>query len=446
MKRRKKKRNNLVLAFIVLVVTMSLGYAFLNTDLTISGTGKITASSWNVFFDNIQVTTGSVSLSTGDSAPTIEPTNKTTVSYIITLKEPGEFYEFTVDVKNTGTIDAMIGTITSKMNGTEINGTNPLPAYLDYNISYPSGVFIESNHLLSANSTETFKIRLEFRTDIDPSDLPTSGATLAFDYGINYIQADDNAIPVPASRFAQDSWDTIIFNAVQNHFDNYHIGDTKTIELGNNLGTHTIRVANKSRPLECHTSTFSKTACGFVLEFVDIITIRGINSTSTIVGGWPVSEMRSYLNDVNDPTSMINSLPEILRNSIISTQVISGHEYGVSSNYESYDKIYLLSVHEIWKDRDNQLTAGLNIKDTSYDSTRQLDYYEELGITDIRYSNAIKYYNGTAYHAWLRSPSINGNNMQGLISNNGSYGYANAIGAYGVSPAFRLGITENETT
>ena len=190
--RKKKKRNNFILALIVIVVSMSLGYAFLNTDLTINGTSKIPANSWNIYFDNIQITSGSVELSSGDSAPVINPSNLTNIDYIISLKEPGDFYEFTVDVINDGTIDAMIGTISNKMNGTEISSTNPLPSYLNYSITYEDNFSIEEKHLLAANSTETYKVRLEYRTDIDPSDLPNSGATLPLSYSVNYIQADES--------------------------------------------------------------------------------------------------------------------------------------------------------------------------------------------------------------------------------------------------------------
>ena len=193
-KMRQKKKNKLALVLIVLIATLGLGYAFLQTDLTINGTGKIAGSNWNIYFDNIQVTSGSATLQTGDSAPTINPTTLTDITYTITLKEPGEFYEFTVDVVNAGTLNAMVGTITKKINGTEISTTNPLPAYLNYAVTYSDDTSIEDNHLLSAGDTETYKVRLAFRTDINPSDLPTAGATLTLSFGVNYAQADENAV------------------------------------------------------------------------------------------------------------------------------------------------------------------------------------------------------------------------------------------------------------
>lgn len=191
---RSRKRDNLKLILVFLLLSVSLGYAFIKTDLTINGTSKINATNWNVYFDNVQITAGSVTLSEGDSIPTINSTTLTDITYVITLKEPGDFYEFTVDVVNDGTLDAMIGTITNKLNNVDIT---TLPTYMNYSVTYSDGGTIQQNHLLAASTTETYKVRIEYRTDIDPSDLPSIQQTNVFNFGISYIQADDNATSIP---------------------------------------------------------------------------------------------------------------------------------------------------------------------------------------------------------------------------------------------------------
>ena len=62
-----------------------------------------------------------------------------------------------------------------------------------------------------------------------------------------------------------------ILKKINYKFKKYNVGDTKEIDMGT-YGTHTLRIANKSTPSECSTEGFSQTACGFVLEFQDIIT------------------------------------------------------------------------------------------------------------------------------------------------------------------------------
>ena len=108
---------------------------------------------------------------------------------------------------------------------------------------------------------------------------------------------------VETVSFAGDSWDTIVSAVQAGSTENYHVGDTKEVDMGT-FGTHTIRVANTSTPAECSTAGFSQTACGFVLEFANIITSRNMNSTNTNAGGWPATSMRTYVN--ND---IYNALP-----------------------------------------------------------------------------------------------------------------------------------------
>ena len=87
-------------------------------------------------------------------------------------------------------------------------------------------------------------------------------------------------------NFSTDDWETII-DAIREENDGvYNVGDTKEIDLGS-YGKHTLRIANKSTPSECSNTNFSQSACGFVLEFVDIITLHKMNDTAINVGGWP---------------------------------------------------------------------------------------------------------------------------------------------------------------
>ena len=124
----------------------------------------------------------------------INPSKNTEVTYNVTLTKPGDFYEFTVDVKNYGSIDGMIDRVTSKLNNMEI-GT--LPAYLDYSVTYSDGVSIVPKHKLDAGDSETYKVRIEFKKDIDVSDLPTTPQNLSLAFSVTYAQKDNTAIEIP---------------------------------------------------------------------------------------------------------------------------------------------------------------------------------------------------------------------------------------------------------
>ena len=270
---------------------------------------------------------------------------------------------------------------------------------------------------------------------------------------------------VEVGEFGKDSWETIVA-AVKQAYENgeeypYNVGDEKTINLGTTLGTHTIRIANKTK---CSTldaegkSVTSKTACGFVLEFADIITNHNMNGTnsssSTNVGGWPASEMRKYINDIdasdNTDGVIYNALPDALKRGIIETDVVSSHgsddegTIGENKNFGSTDKLYLLSAYEVWE-------SNLGGYDTSATNTitRQLDYYAEYkgidsngaeytGVSTSNYGGAIKYSGTTASNWWLSSAVTYSDRYFCRVGDTGRWNDEDSYNSYGVSPAFRL--------
>ena len=260
-----------------------------------------------------------------------------------------------------------------------------------------------------------------YLTDNEYTNLPFGGYIHA-----KVVQSDS----VDPVSFSSDSWETINFAILSGNTSKYNVGDTKEIDMGS-LGTHTLRIANKSTPAECSQSGFSQTACGFVLEFADIITKRVMNSSSTNVGGWPETSMRTYVN--ND---IYNALPSDLKDIIIDTTVVSGHgSTSGESNFTSIDKLYLLSAHEVWSDgTSNQVSSY----DTAYNNTRQLDYYSNLGVTTNKYSGAIKKNNGSGANWWLRTKH-NYNNVYFQVDTGGDWSNPYTSSSYGVSPAFRIG-------
>ena len=246
---------------------------------------------------------------------------------------------------------------------------------------------------------------------------------------------------LPTKSFEEEtSWKTIASNA-KNCVDNpdscaYEVGQTKTIEMGT-LGTHTLRIANMSTPDDCNTEGFSQSACGFVVEFTDIITMHNMNPSGEYngktyqygwnKGGWPASSMYTYLN--ND---IYNALSDDLKGVIKDTVTVSGHGSDDTDNFTSTDKLYLLAPKEIYTDWSDQY-------DTAKEKTRQLDYYKNMGVTTSNCSGAIKKNNGTT-DWWLLRPALSSYGS-GFCSVN-HYGDWNDSGANvtnGVSPAFRIG-------
>ena len=230
----------------------------------------------------------------------------------------------------------------------------------------------------------------------------------------------------PPKNFSTDDWETIIDVIREGDGSEYAVGSTKEVNLGT-YGTHILRVANTSTPSECSTTGFSQTACGFVLEFADVITTHKMNDTNTNVGGWPSTSMRTFVN--ND---IYNAIPDEIKNEIIDTTVISGHGKSNTENFTSTDKLYLLSTAEVWA----QGSSNTISDDAARDVTRQLDYYKNLGTSTTNRSGAVK---KSGYAWWLRVANSSDNNNFYRVNNRGDWSNNNASTTNGVSPAFRLG-------
>ncbi len=234
--------------------------------------------------------------------------------------------------------------------------------------------------------------------------------------------------PSEPNSFSTDSWPTIINAVKNNNISKYNVGDTRTIDMGT-YGTHTLRIANTSTSSECSTSGFSQTACGFVLEFADIITTHNMND-SGYNNGWSSSSMRTFVN--ND---IYNALPSDLKNGIINTTVISGYNSSSTTNLISNDKLYLLSTSEVWtQGTSNKITNATN------DSTRQLDYYKNLEVSTTKGSGAIKKNGTDSAIWWLRTSTYYSPYSPFVVFNDGSWASEfDSSYVFGVSPAFRIG-------
>ena len=124
----------LVLGIVMVsVFTLSIAYAAMSTVLEIHGNSEVVASSWDIHLENVKVKNGSVSANT----PSVSGTSS--VGFDIELNTPGEYYEFTVDVVNDGSIDAMIDSVVKTP---EL--TSEQAKYIKYEITYENGESIST--------------------------------------------------------------------------------------------------------------------------------------------------------------------------------------------------------------------------------------------------------------------------------------------------------------
>ena len=179
----------------VCVFTLTVAYAALNAVLTIQGSAQVSSADWDVHLANPRVTNGSVTT----TVPTL--TTGKSLTFSTTLNMPGDFYEFTVDVVNSGSIDAMIEKVTKTPELTVDQAK-----FLKYEVSYANGESVANKQAIAAGVTMPIKVRVEYRNDLVASDLPTGQVQLTLGLVLDYIQSDgtgttvkDNGVYKPVS-------------------------------------------------------------------------------------------------------------------------------------------------------------------------------------------------------------------------------------------------------
>lgn len=408
---RNKKYIYLIIIIILLLAIFAISYAWFNTVVSGNDSAKIN-----------KVVTGKLELSYND-------TNEIYLENAV----PGDSFTKEINVKNTGNMETSYNLVWQELTNEIINDELVIEATCQK---------IDSDGVVDGTCDSISQTPVK-RNSIKRNILIESGVTHKYIIKVTFIDTGSNQNynknkvfngklgieeykELTSVSFAEDSWKTISSLVEIGDTSNYKVGDTKEIDLGS-YGTHTVRIANKSTPSECSTEVFSQTACGFVVEFQDIITTSKMNTAYSNTGGWNNAEMNTFIN--ND---IYNALPNELKEIIIDTIVVSSYGKNDTANFTTTNKLYLLAPKEIYTDY-------TETTDTAKDLTRALDYYNGKGVTMNSYANAIKYNNSTATWWWLRNvPSSNsgnffGVNVTGILNNN----YAHFVG--GVSPAFRIG-------
>ena len=167
----KKKKNNRIKMLLILLLALSIGFALLTTVLKINGSARFAQQSWDVYWANPQVTEGSKSM----VKPTIEDdganSKKAKASWNVTFELPGEYYEFTIDAVNAGTLNA-------KITGIDTTVTPTLPEYISYTVV-------------------TYKVRIEYlvdEMDADTINAMNSDVSLTYNFGVTYTKSTESGM------------------------------------------------------------------------------------------------------------------------------------------------------------------------------------------------------------------------------------------------------------
>jgi type IV pilus assembly protein PilA len=297
-----------------------------------------------------------------------------------------------------------------------------------------SGSLTYKNNLLTGGCIVIGDYAVSFGIDGGISDTKKGNCD---DYVINSgNEPTEPSVPEPVS-FATDSWETIKKAINEDNTDLYNIGDTKEVEIDlngdgeiNETESFTVRLSNKTfEGCDTEENGFSQTACGFVFEFIDTIGDNHyMNNSSTNNGGWPNSGIYPYLNDddsTNDIVSVYEKLPSNLKNVISDTYTVSGHGQYNSNNFISTNKLYLLSLQEVF--------GNNSAYDTASSNTKQLEYYGIQNSTKIKKTTS-----DVSNSWWLRAANSYWSHAFFYVGSTGSSESSSATNLNGIAPAFRI--------
>lgn len=189
MNKKRYIQNTLIIALGIAITCLSVVYAAYDTNLAITGQTTIKKANWSVHLENPQKTANTTD-SVQESIPLSINEDGLELSFAVALK-PSETYEFTVDVKNSGTFDAKLSSysLTAKDNGNPISITDGTNTYTDNYLQYEIiGVTQDEDLLAGQSSTKTIRITA----------LPQIGEGLSedkvyeFTFNMQYIQKGDN--------------------------------------------------------------------------------------------------------------------------------------------------------------------------------------------------------------------------------------------------------------
>ena len=188
----RKKGIIAVVALIVAVLALGVGFAAYSQTLTINGSGEVKASSWQVRFENLSSvnTTGTANEVT---APTINTNDTNIGEYDVTFQTPGDSISYTFDIANNGTFDAEISSISIPTPECTGNGTHATTdaakvcSNLEYKLTYTDGgAIVSQNDTLNHGEKKNVTLTLTYKDTITAEQLPQDDVNIS-NLGINII-------------------------------------------------------------------------------------------------------------------------------------------------------------------------------------------------------------------------------------------------------------------
>ena len=176
----RNKRKLIIYVLVGVLMLTTVAYAALSTVLNVSGTVVKKGNLWNIYFTNPS-SASIVGTATGSSINI----QASSLNFQVSLYKPGDKVTYTVDIKNGGTIDAVLNSIS--LTGLDTAKSNSL----NYTVTYSDGSAIKEGDTLNIGASRTIKITVEF--DSSATSIPESDVNLTFGVTLIYGQSTSSS-------------------------------------------------------------------------------------------------------------------------------------------------------------------------------------------------------------------------------------------------------------
>lgn len=173
---KKTKKNYVLIALIVILIALAVGYAAFSTNLTINGTATGTGT-WDVKFTDAQIS--------AESYGTAVVTNDSTITVNAKLAYPGDACTVTAKIKNNGNVPAKL---------TAFNVTNPDGGDYDsedINVTLPD-IAQNGSEVIAAGETCTVTFVIEWDSESKAQNISST-----FKINFTYEQSQDAVTVTP---------------------------------------------------------------------------------------------------------------------------------------------------------------------------------------------------------------------------------------------------------
>ena len=183
---RKNKKQRRVMFLLILILSITIGFALLSTTLKINGSASIKSNTWNIHWDDSSIVVNPNSVEAEEPEVSTTTSAKDTVSFDVELEVPGDYFEFEIDAVNEGSVDGALDLaenwITYKVEDQETT----LPEYMDFKVTYDDDTNPTTGDVLKASESKTYKIRVEFKSSVE--ELPENPESLTIEVELPYVQ------------------------------------------------------------------------------------------------------------------------------------------------------------------------------------------------------------------------------------------------------------------